>query len=91
MVDRNTAIPQWDATGRYPFYPAGSQRRNSAFTQMRDHAWDGSTWYNALGITVKKRHNQGYSYQLSYTYGKNLDPERSEKKWRSWRQGWPET
>ncbi|MBI2820839.1 MAG: TonB-dependent receptor [Acidobacteria bacterium] len=73
LLDRNTALPQRDAEGRYPYYPAGSPRRNSAFNRMRDYAWDGSSFYNALGITVKKRFTQGYSLQASYTFGKAID------------------
>jgi hypothetical protein len=73
MMDRNTAIPQRDDQGRFPFYPAGSPRRNSAWAKQRDYGWDGSAWYNALGLTVRKRFSQGYSLQGSYTYGKNID------------------
>lgn len=73
MTDRNTALPQKDAAGFYPFFPALVPRRNPAFGQMRDFAWDGSASYNALGLTLKKRFTQGYSAQVSYTYGKNLD------------------
>ncbi|MBI2822215.1 MAG: TonB-dependent receptor [Acidobacteria bacterium] len=73
MMDRNTAIPQRDPEGLFPFYPAGSRRRNPNFTQMRDYGWDGSSYYNALGLTVKKRFAQGYSYQVAYTFGKNID------------------
>ncbi|MBI2822211.1 MAG: TonB-dependent receptor, partial [Acidobacteria bacterium] len=73
MTDRNTAIPQRDAQGRFPFWPADAVRRNPAFTQMRDFAWDGTSWYNSLGITAKKRFSQGYSFQVSYTYGRSID------------------
>ncbi|MBI2822619.1 MAG: TonB-dependent receptor [Acidobacteria bacterium] len=73
IVDRNTAIPQRDAAGVYPFWPAGSTRRNPAFSQLRDLAWDASSFYNALGLTVRKRFSQGYSFQLSYNYGKSID------------------
>jgi hypothetical protein len=73
MVDRNTALPQKDAQGFYPFFPQGAPRRNTAFAQMRDFAWDGRSWYNALGVTLKKRFSRSYSLQASYTYSKNLD------------------
>lgn len=73
LVDRNTALPQRDASGVYPFWPVGAPRRNASFTQMRDYAWDAGSRYNALGITAKKRHSRGYSFQASYTYGKSID------------------
>ncbi|MBI2822612.1 MAG: hypothetical protein HYX74_10335, partial [Acidobacteria bacterium] len=73
MLDRNTALPQRDAQGRYPFYPAGSQRRYSSFGQMRDYAWDAGSYYNALGLTLKKRFSHAYSFQASYTLGKVID------------------
>ncbi|MBI2823013.1 MAG: TonB-dependent receptor [Acidobacteria bacterium] len=73
MVDRNTAIPQRDPQGRYPFWPVGSVRRNAAFTEMRDFAWDASSLYNALAVVVRKRFSQGYSLQGSYTFSKSMD------------------
>lgn len=82
ILDRNTAIPQRDAQGGYPFFAptcaAGqitgcSTRRNPSFGQMRDYAWDGSSNYNAMGLSVKKRFSKGYSLQGSYTYGKTID------------------
>ena len=73
LLDRNTAIPQRDSEGRFPFFPAGLPRRYSAFTQMRDFAWDGSSYYNALGLTVRKQHSDGYGFQVSYTLGKSID------------------
>ncbi|MBI4444287.1 MAG: TonB-dependent receptor [Acidobacteria bacterium] len=72
-VDRNSAIPTADAQGRYPFWPANAQRRYSQFGQIRDLAWDADSWYNALGVDVRKRFRQGYALQASYTWSKNLD------------------
>ncbi|MBI2822121.1 MAG: TonB-dependent receptor [Acidobacteria bacterium] len=72
-IDRNTAIPQRDAQGRYPFWPAGVRRRNAAFSQMRDFAWDANSYYHSLGITVRKRFSRGNSFQVAYTYGKSID------------------
>lgn len=73
MVDRNTAVPQRDAQGVFPFWPVGSVRRNPAFGQMRDFAWDAASFYNALAIAVKKRFGRGYSLQGSYTFSKAID------------------
>jgi hypothetical protein len=72
-VDRNYAIPTQDANGIYPFWPLGTPRPNSAFGAMRDTAFDSSSWYNALGLTIRKRFSEGYSIQGSYTYGKSID------------------
>jgi len=72
-VDRNYAIPATDANGFYPFWPLGTPRPNSAFGAMRDTAFDASSWYSALGVSVRKRFSQGYSLQLAYTYGKSID------------------
>ena len=51
----------------------GPARRNTTFSKMRDYAWDGNFWYNAMGLTVRKRFDLGYSLQGSWTYGKNID------------------
>lgn len=79
IIDANSALPQRDANGVYPFWPvcttnpANACRRNSAFSQARDVAWDSAAFYNALGVTARKRFNQGYGFQLSYTFGKSID------------------
>jgi hypothetical protein len=73
IVDVNTALPQTDANGVFPFWPARSPRRNPVFGQQRDMAWDMSSWYNSLEISARKRFSQGYSFQLAYTYGKSID------------------
>jgi len=73
IVDVNTAIPQTDANGIFPYWPVGSAKRNPAFGQQRDMAWDMNSWYNSLEISAKKRFSQGYSLQLAYTYGKSID------------------
>ena len=73
LYDGNTAPPETDANGIFPFWSAGSARRNPNFTAMRLFEWDGSAWYNALGLTVTKRFSQGYSVQGSYTFSKSID------------------
>jgi hypothetical protein len=73
ILDRNTAVPQTDANGVFPYWPVGSVARNPAFGQQRDMAWDMDSWYNSLEISAKKRFSQGYSLQLAYTYGKSID------------------
>ncbi|MBI4454972.1 MAG: TonB-dependent receptor [Acidobacteria bacterium] len=72
-VERNAAIAQRDGEGRYPFFPANAVRRNPSFQGISDLMWDGDSLYNALGMTVRKRFSQGYSFQLSYTFGKFID------------------
>lgn len=73
LLDRNTAIPQTDASGVFPFFAAGSPRRNSRWGEMRDYAFDASSYYNAFGLTLKKRFTRGYTMQVAYTYGKSTD------------------
>jgi hypothetical protein len=73
IVDRNTAVPQTDANGVFPYWPVGSAKRNPAYGQQRDMAWDMNSWYNSLEISARKRFSQGYSLQLAYTYGKSID------------------
>jgi hypothetical protein len=73
LVDANYALPQTDANGVYPYWPLGSERRNAQFARLRNFNWDAASFYNALGVTVRKRFSDGYSLQGSYTYGKSVD------------------
>ena len=73
LIDANYAIPQTDANGVFPFWPQGSERRNPSFSRLRDFRWDAESFYNALGLEVRKRFNHGFSLQGSYTLGKSID------------------
>lgn len=72
-VDQNTAVPQTDPQGKYPFWPATARRRFPQFGQIRDFEWDSSSWYNSLGLSIRKRFSKGYAVQGSYTFGKSID------------------
>ena len=73
LLDRNTAVPETDANGVFPFYPADSERRNPSWARVRDTAWDASSWYHSVGVNVDKRFSRGYSLKGSYTFGKSMD------------------
>jgi hypothetical protein len=70
--DVNTAIPQIRADGT-PFYPAGSPRRNTAFSTIELKSSDGNSWYNAAIFEIRKRLSKGLSVQSSYTFSRNID------------------
>ena len=73
LADANFAVAQTDANGVYPYWPLGSERRNPQFGRLRNFNWDAASFYNALGVEVRKRFSQGFSLQGAYTYGKSID------------------
>lgn len=70
--DVNTAIPQIQPDGSV-FFPAGGQRRNSAFSTIELKRSDGDSWYHAMLLEVRKRWGQNLSFQSSYTFSRNID------------------
>lgn len=46
---------------------------NSNWDRMRWRMTDGTSWYNALLVTVSKRFSQGFQVGSSYTFSKSLD------------------
>lgn len=44
------------------FFPSAGEMKNS-----------GSSWYNALQVSVRKRLSRGFEFQASYTFDKSLD------------------
>jgi hypothetical protein len=70
--DINTAIGQVQPDGRV-FYPAGSARRNPNFDVVRSGIQGFNSWYHSMNLGAARRFNQGFQFQLSYTYGKSLD------------------
>lgn len=71
LQDVNIAT-QTVVNGRY-FWPAGSQRANDTFTQIRMYVWDRNSFYNSFQAGLKKRFSNGYQYQISYTWSKAID------------------
>jgi hypothetical protein len=46
---------------------------NPYWDRMRWRMTDGTSWYNALLLTVSKRFSHGFQVQSSYTFSKSLD------------------
>lgn len=70
--DVNTAIPITGPDGR-PFFPAGSPRRNPAWTTIELKSSDGDSWYRALVLEARHRWSGGFMLQSSYTWSKSED------------------
>ncbi|MBM3775204.1 MAG: TonB-dependent receptor, partial [Acidobacteria bacterium] len=72
-TDVNIPQPQRLADGTLLFPPAGSPRRNSAFSTVELKKSDGNSWYNAALFELRKRWSGGFSFQSSYTFARNID------------------
>lgn len=70
--DLNTAVPVTGADGR-PFFPAGTPRRNTAWTTIEAKTSDGDSWYTAYIVDVRRRFSNGWSLQASYTWSDSED------------------
>jgi hypothetical protein len=70
--DVNIANPVTQADGTI-FFPAGSPRRNTAFTTIELKKSDGVSFYNAGLLEIRKRFDKGFSFQSSYTFSRNID------------------
>ena len=70
--DVNLATPVIQPDGT-PFIPAGTPRRNPAWSTIELKSSDGESWYNALVFEVRRRWSDGVSVQSSYTLSKNVD------------------
>ena len=76
FVNANAAITTRDTTGPRAgqwFFPPSSAERNPAFGELRATVWDAKSYYNALRLSFQKRFSQGYQFQLSYNFSKNID------------------
>jgi hypothetical protein len=70
--DVNIAVPQVLADGT-PFFPAGTPRRNPAFSTIELKSSDGDSWYKALVVDVRRRWSRGFTAQSSYTLSSSED------------------
>jgi hypothetical protein len=70
--DVNTAVAQIRPDGT-PFFPQGAPRQNTAFSTIELKSSDGNSWYNAMIFEVRKRWNQDFNMQSSYTFSRNID------------------
>jgi hypothetical protein len=76
FVNANAAIATRDTTGPRAgqwFFPTDATERNPAFGELRATVWDAMSFYNALRLSFQKRFSQGYQFQLSYNFSKNID------------------
>ncbi|MBA3322025.1 MAG: TonB-dependent receptor [Pyrinomonadaceae bacterium] len=70
--DVNISVPTIRPDGT-PFFSLTGQRANTAFSTIELKSSDGNSWYNALVFEVRKRWNQGFNVQSSYTFSRNID------------------
>jgi hypothetical protein len=71
--DVNLAQPTGTTADGRPFIAAGTPRTNPAFSTIELKSSDGESWYNALVFEVRRRFQQGVSFQSSYTFSKSED------------------
>ena len=72
FAEGNTAIPTILPDGT-KFFPAGLPRRNRNFGSMRFIQTDSNSDYHGLAVTLQRRFQNGFQYQLAYTYAKSID------------------
>jgi hypothetical protein len=53
--------------------PGGGQRFNAAYGQIDGQVWNGSSSYNALLLSVRRRYSAGLEAQLSFTWSHSED------------------
>jgi hypothetical protein len=53
--------------------PGGGQRFNAAYGQIDGQVWNGSSSYNALLLSVRRRYAAGLEAQLSFTWSRSED------------------
>ncbi|HUQ91991.1 MAG TPA: TonB-dependent receptor [Bryobacteraceae bacterium] len=71
-ADVNLAVPVRQADGTL-FFPLNAPRMNPAFATIELKKSDGNSWYNAMIFEVRKRFAQGFNFQSSYTFSRNID------------------
>jgi hypothetical protein len=55
------------------YFPAGSTRRNTAWSGIRYYQTNGNSSYNAGTISLQRQKSGGFQGQVFYTYAKALD------------------
>ncbi len=71
-TDLNVPVPERLPDGTL-FYAPNTPRPNSNFSTIEEKVSDGNSWYNALLVEIRKRWNQGFSFQSSYTFSRSID------------------
>jgi hypothetical protein len=65
-------VPQIDPDGT-KFFPANAPRRNPNWGAIDFRTTGGRSWFDALQLSARRRFDQGYQWQVSYTWGQMLD------------------
>jgi hypothetical protein len=71
-ADVNLATPTTLPDGTV-FIPAGTPRVNPAWTTIELKSSDGDSWYRALILELRRRWQNGISFQSSYTFSRAED------------------
>jgi hypothetical protein len=72
VEDANIVKPIIQQDGRL-FFPAGAPRLNPFFEQIRDYAFNGSSFYHAFQLQAQRRFDNNLQAQFSYNFSKGID------------------
>jgi hypothetical protein len=70
--DVNVPVPETLPDGTL-FHPATAARPNATFSAIERKTSDGSSWYNALIVELRRSSSAGLGFQSSYTFSRNID------------------
>ena len=71
--DINVPAPVAEVDGRPVFPAAGTPRPNPAFSTIELKSSDGDSWYRALVFELRRRWQNGFALQSSYTWSRIED------------------
>ena len=72
LRDMNEPLPTSIINGM-EFRQTGAPRRNRAYSEVRQSAFDSDSIYHSLQLNLRKRFSQGLQYQAAYTFSKLID------------------
>ena len=72
LRDINEPLPTSIINGQ-EFRRTGAPRRNTAFSEVRQTAFDSSSRYHSLQLNVRRRFSRGWQFQTAYTWSKLID------------------
>jgi hypothetical protein len=70
--DANLAVPAVLPDGKL-YFPAGAQRLNPVFSQIRNRTFDAHSFYHGFLGQLRRRWGGSFQGQLSYTFSKSID------------------
>jgi hypothetical protein len=71
-TDANVPTPSEMPDGSL-FFAAGLPRPNRSFSAIETKSSDGDSWYNAMVAELRRASSRGLSFQIAYTFSRNLD------------------